>query len=91
MAFMEPEIVHGEWYEVETSNGTWWLPTDVCLEKDLKGYVDGEIQEVTVRAQCWGGRLSASGYMDCTDWCAGFESEEEAKAYLTEMYGEDEE
>ncbi len=34
----------------------------------------------------WLARLSASGYMDCTEWCA-YETEEEAKAALVEMYG----
>ena len=33
----------------------------------------------------FGARLSASGYMDCTEWTV-FDSEKEAKEYLVEMY-----
>lgn len=33
-------------------------------------------------------RMSAPGYMDCTDWSA-HATEEEARAYLAEMYGDD--
>lgn len=33
----------------------------------------------------FGARLSAPGYMDCTEWCA-FDTEEEARAYLEETF-----
>ena len=36
----------------------------------------------------WGARLSAPGYLDCTDWTV-HETEEEAHEYLTDMYGDD--
>lgn len=52
-------------------------------------YYEGSIQSVTVR-QGYGARLSASGYMDCTEWSV-FDSVQEAKDYLEETYGEDEE
>lgn len=51
-------------------------------------YYEGSIQSVTVR-QGYGARLSAPGYMDCTEW-AVFDSEQEAEDYLEEMYGEEE-
>ena len=35
----------------------------------------------------YGARLSASGYLDCTDW-AVFDTREEAEAYLVETYPE---
>lgn len=38
----------------------------------------------------FGARLSAPGYMDCTEW-AVFSTEDEAEAYLEEMYGDDNE
>jgi hypothetical protein len=34
-----------------------------------------------------GARLSAPGYMDCTDWSV-FDTVEEAEAYLDDMYGD---
>ena len=36
----------------------------------------------------WGARLSAPGYLDCTDW-AVHDTEAEAHEYLTDMYGDD--
>jgi hypothetical protein len=91
MAFMERETLLTDWFEVDTTMGTCWVPTDVAHEDALDDFVEGEIHEVTRRDQCWGARLSAPGYMDCTDWCGGFATEEEAEAYLVEMYGDDEE
>ena len=38
----------------------------------------------------YGARLSAPGYLDCTEW-AVFDTVEEAEAYLSDMYGEEEE
>jgi hypothetical protein len=34
----------------------------------------------------WGARMSAPGYMDCTDWSV-FATEGEAQDYLDEYYG----
>lgn len=44
---------------------------------------DGEPCEAGVYS-----RLSASGYLDCTDWSGPFETEEEAVADLLSMYGD---
>lgn len=92
MAFMEQQIEHGEWYEVETNHGTEWLPVDVIGdisdESELSDYVEGtEIHSYT-RREGYGARLSAPGYMDCTDWCV-FDTEQEAQEYLDETYGDD--
>lgn len=35
----------------------------------------------------WFARLSAPGYMDCTDWMGPFSSEEEALTELFDFYG----
>jgi hypothetical protein len=37
----------------------------------------------------YGARLSAPGYLDCTEWLV-FDTDEEAKAYLDETFPEDE-
>lgn len=37
----------------------------------------------------WYGRLSANGYMDCTDWTGPFDSVEKAIAELINMYGDE--
>lgn len=53
-------------------------------------YYEGtKVYTVTVR-EGYGARLSAPGYMDCTEW-AVFDTEEEAREYLEENYPDDEE
>ncbi len=54
----------------------------------LGDYYDGHrIDEVSIRSG-WGARLSAPGYMDCTEWCV-FDTEQEARDYLRDELGDD--
>ena len=57
------------------------------LLNDLEGkpYNPDETLE---RKTGWLARMSAPGYMDCTNWTV-HDSEEAAKEYLEEMYGDD--
>lgn len=82
--FMSPEITEkqkwfivGDWEGVYPSKffGLDWVKTSHPDEKieTLMGY---------------GARLSAPGYLDCTDWGI-FSSKREAMEYLIEMYGSD--
>jgi hypothetical protein len=82
---MEPEIIECEYFEVETTQGTEFVPCDVAEEDNLSDYVDGEILHVE-QHKGYLARLGMPGYMDCTEWC-GFETEKEAKEYLIDMYG----
>jgi len=51
---------------------------------DLEDYVDGKyIEHWEIIG--WGARLSAPGYLDCTDWSV-FDTEREAKEYLRDTY-----
>jgi hypothetical protein len=52
-------------------------------------YAGREIFSVQITTG-FGARLSAPGYMDCTDW-AVFDTAEEAQAYLDETYGDEDE
>ena len=52
-------------------------------------YVEGE-PESWENIKGYGARLSAPGYLDCTEWTV-FDTEEEAKAYLDENYPEEDE
>lgn len=52
----------------------------------LRDYVTAEITEMEV-VTGYGARLSAPGYMDCTDWCV-FDDQQEAEEYLEDTYGE---
>jgi hypothetical protein len=112
MGFMEQQIRYGEWYEIETMSGTFFIPQayamfdttpNGCLfdgegeltdegREILMDYVDvmdaDEISEVA-EVTGYGARLSAPGYMDCTEWSV-FDTEAEAQEYLDETYGDDE-
>lgn len=111
MAFMQPEVTEAQFFEVETRDGTEYVPADCArlpfrvvfsaggifdedspefpaLVRALTPYVEGrDISEVRPRAG-WLARMSAPGYMDCTDWTA-HASEAEARAYLSETYGDE--
>ena len=96
MSFMEKQITEKmQWFQVETSQGTEWIPEDVIKPSpdvtiaDLVDYCEGiPVSFEVIRG--YGARLSAPGYMDCTEWTV-FSTEEEAEKYLEEMYPEDEE
>ena len=95
--FMQPEVEHAEYWEVSANHGeTHIVPADVCpAAGDLAHYVEGridhdEFDHPTVELKTgWLARLSAPGYMDCTDWTA-HETEDEAYEYLAETFGDDE-
>jgi hypothetical protein len=102
MSFMEPQIEFGEWYEVDGPCGTEFIPTDIVGAVNLDAFESGNEVPNGLRDYCenrtawsvakregWGARLSAPGYLDCTEWSV-FDTEAEAEAYLQEMYGEDE-
>ncbi|MDE2021149.1 MAG: hypothetical protein KGJ13_12505 [Patescibacteria group bacterium] len=59
------------------------------LQSMFGDYYEGKVWSVTTR-QGFGARLSAPGYLDCTEWTV-FDSYCEAETFLEEMYGDDEE
>lgn len=60
------------------------------LTAALRDYVEGyaPIQAVTAK-YAYGARLSAPGYMDCTEWSL-HATEAEAREALADMYGDEE-
>lgn len=63
---------------------------EVCatLACDVMQYTeatDANDIESVERVEGFGARLSASGFLDCTDWSV-FETEEEAREHLAEAY-----
>jgi len=77
--FMEPVVVHGEWALVEDDYGA---------ERHIPGeYKDdiGEDERLVEVVTGWGAQMSASGYMDQTEWTV-FDTEEEAWENLKEYY-----
>jgi hypothetical protein len=110
MAFMEPQIEQGQWYEIDTDNGTEFIPADLLNKADgltigqsadmadpswetvadlIHPYCVGNPQSIKLITG-WGARLSAPGYMDCTEW-AVFETEQEARDYLRDELGANDE
>lgn len=117
MAFMQPQIVDGQYWEIETPNGTSFIPVDVVGDQGLNegdsfnfrfptpqeklegmkqpknlfsDYCEsGVIYSATL---CEGvlGRLSAPGFMDCTEW-QPYSDEKEAEFELSAELGEEEE
>lgn len=83
--FLQPQVMLGDWWEVEDHGETHYFDTDLFGQPDLErdGYI--VIEE---HKNKYGARLSASGFMDCTDWYI-FDTEQEAIDYLLENYGGD--
>lgn len=94
MSFMQPQIMKDDWYEVEANNGTDYVPVSACGKvkktKQLRDYVEGEPKSRKLLKGWFGARLSAPGFLDCTEWSV-FKTVEEAEKYLEETYGDDEE
>jgi len=97
MSFMEKQVTNNEtWWSVETNQGTVFLPTDLVRQEPVpedasafQDYCEGQVQSWEL-IQGYGARMSAPGYLDCTDWSV-FGTREDAEAYLEEMYGDSEE
>jgi hypothetical protein len=64
-----------------------WPEWEACLRPYLE--TSAPIQSITAR-YAFGARLSAPGYMDCTEWSL-YDSEEEAREGLADVYGDDQE
>jgi len=61
---------------------------DATIE-EIRPYVEGKPQSWE-NIKGYGARLSAPGYLDCTEW-AVFDTREEAETYLDENYPDEEE
>lgn len=93
--FMQPETYHGNWQHIaDTNEGNILCPEAYAEYRNNEGAAQAynvPLENVTTEFG-WGARLSASGYMDCTDWLGVYASEALALKALREMYPpEDEE
>lgn len=96
MGFMEPEIVHGRWIEVDGTCGTEWIPADlvgdveeyhgpaVAVPDSLADYCENRSVILVKIIDGYGARFSAPGYLDCTPWTV-FQTEAEAQEHLDEQ------
>ena len=95
-SFMKPEICHGDYFRLVTSDGAEIVPADMLGHRstyraeDLAPYVEGKADDPTEIVEMktgWFARMSASGYLDCTPW-GEYPSEAAARQYLIETYGD---
>jgi hypothetical protein len=90
MAFMQRQVDFFAAWQVETTEGTEIVPASVTnTYNELANYCVGMPTEDRKRVKGWFCRLSAPGYMDCTEWSGPYNTEQEADDALTEMYGDD--
>jgi hypothetical protein len=102
MSFMQKQVTRKlRWIEIDGTHGTTWIPAedapevtrvvgnDDAMRNGASVYYEGTVQSVTF-VNGYGARLSAPGYMDCTEWTV-FDTPEQAQAYLDEYYPDDEE
>jgi hypothetical protein len=95
MGFMQRQVTEKKlWWEVETTHGTEFLPVESIGKEPADSdafadYREGDVLSWEQR-EGFGARLSAPGYLDCTEWSV-FDTEKEAQEYLDEYYPEDEE
>lgn len=89
--FMVPQVVQDQWIEVDGSEGGSLIPADLTggltTPTALADFYSGEIYSAEL-VTGWAARLSAPGYMDCTDWSGVYDTAEEAATALVEAYGE---
>ena len=97
MSFMQPQIYAGQFFRIETTAGTEIVPADdigrTCGTdvSAFLNYLEGtplDDDAIIDIEDGWLARISAPGYLDCTNWSA-HKSEAQARAYLDEMYGEE--
>lgn len=54
---------------------------------EMKEYVEFGDPESVEAVEGWGARMTAPGFLDCTEWCV-FPTKREAEAYVYEYYGD---
>lgn len=92
MSHMQPQVVFGEWWMVDTDDGVVFIPADIVGDNptpaDFLNYIN-EDDPTTIDSyelmKGYGARLSAAGYLDCTLWFV-FDTENQARQHLKEMY-----
>lgn len=95
MSFTQRQVTSKmQWWQVETTAGTEFFPVELIGKEPADSdafelYCEGQVLSWE-KIEGFGARLSAPGYLDCTEWTV-FSSESDAEAYLENMYPEDEE
>ena len=85
---MKPEIFKGTCWQADTNNGIELYPCDYFDSLSVADITDCGEDDIE-KVYGYFARLSMPGYMDCTEWCGPFKTEAEARAYLSDTYGDD--
>ena len=81
MSFMQKEITQKQtWYVVDGDQGIEYFPFYDYSRTEAEQNYPGKIYSIQV-TNGYGARMSAPGYLDCTDWCV-FDSAQKANEYL---------
>jgi hypothetical protein len=86
--FMQPEVWQGTMVAVEHKGERSLFPEEsFTVDEAITETCGDDWEEVTVaRATGFWCRLSAPGYMDCTEWDGPYSTEAEALAELSAQY-----
>lgn len=82
-----------KWLEEQTNEFmkpyAYYFTADEAIEATSdEAYPDGYLDDEDKAGRAgWYSRLSAPGYLDCTDWFGPYETEDEAWTALYEAYG----
>jgi hypothetical protein len=85
--FMNAQITEPkQWWSYEGQYSAGWLPVEYVgpRKSDLERFLDEPLSYAEV-VHGYGARLSANGYLDCTEWCV-FDTEHAAAEYLADTY-----
>ena len=86
MSFMQQEVRLGDWIVVKGDWDVHIYPADLFSTDWAKNeHPDSEVELVKDQ---YGARMSAPGYLDCTEWCL-FETKQEAIDCLDEYFGDE--
>jgi hypothetical protein len=90
MAHMIPEYVKTQKWNLTKPNGDEEIFDDV---RDAGDYIDKHATDkddyVITCARGWFARLSAPGYLDCTEWGGPFDTAFDARQYIVDTYDVD--
>jgi hypothetical protein len=83
MPFMQPHYTDEPFAELENEYGE-----GLCVPADVAHYQEGYhiVEQHFGKIFC---RLSANGYMDCTDWCGPFDTLAEARQHIEDTFDVD--
>lgn len=90
MAFMVPEYTCEDFVRFDARGECGAFPRDVMDDDEIRDLHGANVEIETIRGKWWA-RLSASGYMDATDWIGPFFSEAEARVEIEKIYDVDDE